>query len=49
MGLAYEETTRMKDFHTLDVDLQGPVARIWLNQPETRNAFDDTQIGRAHV
>jgi methylglutaconyl-CoA hydratase len=34
----------MKDFSTLDVDLQGPVARIWLNQPETRNAFDDAII-----
>lgn len=34
----------MKEFTTLDVDLQGPVARIWLNQPETRNAFDDAII-----
>jgi methylglutaconyl-CoA hydratase len=34
----------MKDFSTLDVDLHGPVARIWLKQPETRNAFDDALI-----
>jgi methylglutaconyl-CoA hydratase len=34
----------MQDFITLDVDLQGPVARIWLNQPATRNAFDDAII-----
>lgn len=34
----------MKEFTTLDVDLQSPVARIWLNQPETRNAFDDALV-----
>ncbi|MCW7537237.1 enoyl-CoA hydratase/isomerase family protein [Aquabacterium sp. A7-Y] len=29
---------------TLDIQRQGPVARVWLNRPEVRNAFNDTTI-----
>jgi methylglutaconyl-CoA hydratase len=31
---------------TLQVDRQGPVATVWLNRPEVRNAFDATLIAR---
>src|SRR5262245_4465693 len=33
----------------LEVELQGPVARVWLNRPDVRNAFDGlmvTELGR---
>ncbi|MDM0114861.1 enoyl-CoA hydratase/isomerase family protein [Variovorax sp. J22R133] len=32
-------------FTTLEVQVDGPVARIWLNRPDLRNAFDDVVIG----
>ena len=32
-------------FTTLELQADGPVARIWLNRPELRNAFDDEVIG----
>lgn len=32
------------DFTTLELHLDGPVARIWLNRPEMRNAIDDVFI-----
>lgn len=32
-------------FNTLELQAEGPVARIWLNRPELRNAFDDEVIG----
>jgi methylglutaconyl-CoA hydratase len=35
----------MTDFTTLTLQTEGPVARIWLNRPELRNAFDDVVIG----
>ena len=28
-------------FNTLELQAEGPVARIWLNRPELRNAFDE--------
>ena len=31
-------------FTTLALDFDGPVARIWLDRPELRNAFDDVVI-----
>jgi len=31
-------------FNTLELQVEGPVARIWLNRPELRNAFDDEVI-----
>lgn len=31
-------------FTTLTFTINGPFARIWLNQPDTRNAFDDIVI-----
>jgi methylglutaconyl-CoA hydratase len=34
----------MTDFTKLKLTLDGAVARIWLDQPDTRNAFDDTVI-----
>ncbi|MDB5731603.1 MAG: enoyl-CoA hydratase, partial [Variovorax sp.] len=34
----------MTDFTTLVLERDGAVARIWLNRPELRNAFDDTVI-----
>ncbi len=38
----------MNDYTTLDVELQAQgtyqIARIWLNQPDTRNAFDSTVV-----
>lgn len=34
----------MTDFTTLELHLDGPVARIWLNRPEMRNAIDDVFI-----
>ncbi len=30
---------------TLDIQIQGPVARVYLNRPEVRNAFNDGVIG----
>jgi len=32
-------------FNTLELQPEGPVARIWLNRPDLRNAFDDEVIG----
>jgi methylglutaconyl-CoA hydratase len=29
------------NFATLEIEVQGPVARIWLNRPEQRNAMND--------
>jgi enoyl-CoA hydratase/carnithine racemase len=29
---------------TLDIQIQGPVARVYLNRPEVRNAFNDGVI-----
>lgn len=34
----------MNDFTKLILTTDGPVARIWLDQPDTRNAFDDIVI-----
>ena len=34
----------MTDYTTLRFDLDGAVARIWLDQPDARNAFDDAVI-----
>ena len=34
----------MSDFSTLDLRIDGAVARIWLNRPELRNAFDEVVI-----
>lgn len=31
-------------FTTLDLSIDGSIARIWLDQPEARNAFDDVVI-----
>ncbi|MDM0012285.1 enoyl-CoA hydratase/isomerase family protein [Variovorax sp. J22P168] len=31
-------------FNTLTLSVEGAVARIWLDQPDARNAFDDTVI-----
>ena len=31
----------MTDFTKLNLTIDGPIARIWLDQPDTRNAFDD--------
>ena len=31
-------------FTTLEFTIEGGVARIWLNRPELRNAFDDIVI-----
>jgi methylglutaconyl-CoA hydratase len=31
-------------FTTLELSVEGPVARIWLNRPELRNAFDEIVI-----
>jgi methylglutaconyl-CoA hydratase len=35
----------MTDFTTLELAVDGAVARIWLNRPEMRNAIDDVFIG----
>ena len=29
---------------TLDIRIDGPVAHVWLNRPEVRNAFNDATI-----
>ena len=29
---------------SLQIERQGAVARVWLNRPEVRNAFDETLI-----
>lgn len=34
----------MTDFTKLNLTIDGPIARIWLDQPDTRNAFDDIVI-----
>ena len=34
----------MTDFTKLKLTIDGPIARIWLDQPDTRNAFDDIVI-----
>ena len=34
----------MSDFTTLELAIEGAVARIWLNRPELRTAFDDVVI-----
>jgi methylglutaconyl-CoA hydratase len=34
----------MSDFTKLQLTIDGAVARIWLDQPEARNAFDDVVI-----
>ena len=28
----------------LEVEIDGPVARVWLNRPEVRNAFDGLMV-----
>jgi len=33
-----------ENFNTLELQADGPVARIWLNRPELRNAFDEEVI-----
>lgn len=35
----------MTTFTTLSLTIDGPIARIWLDRPELRNAFDDVVIG----
>ncbi|MEO5737603.1 MAG: enoyl-CoA hydratase/isomerase family protein [Variovorax sp.] len=35
----------MTDYTTLELTVDGAVARIWLNRPEMRNAIDDVFIG----
>ncbi len=32
------------ELERLQLDLDGPVARVWLNRPETRNAFDGLMV-----
>ncbi len=32
------------NFQTLEIEVQGAVATLWLNRPEVRNAFNDTMI-----
>jgi methylglutaconyl-CoA hydratase len=32
-------------FKTLDVQMAAPVAVVWLNRPEVRNAFNETLVG----
>jgi methylglutaconyl-CoA hydratase len=34
----------MSDFEKLDLRIEGTIARIWLDQPDARNAFDDVVI-----
>ena len=34
----------MTDYTTLELGIDGAVARIWLNRPEMRNAIDDVFI-----
>jgi methylglutaconyl-CoA hydratase len=34
---------------TLDIQRQGPVARVYLNRPEVRNAFNDGVIAELHA
>ena len=34
----------MNDFEKLKLRIEGPIARIWLDQPDARNAFDDAVI-----
>ena len=31
-------------YHTLEIEPEGHVARIWLNRPDVRNAFNETSI-----
>ena len=31
-------------FTTLEIELAGPVATIWMNRPDLHNAFDETLI-----
>lgn len=31
-------------FQALEIELQGPIATIWMNRPELHNAFDETLI-----
>ena len=31
-------------FMTLEIELNGPVATIWMNRPDLHNAFDETLI-----
>ena len=31
-------------FTTLEIQLEGPVATIWMNRPDLHNAFDETLI-----
>lgn len=33
---------------TLDIQRSGPVARVWLNRPDVRNAFNDGVIAELH-
>ncbi|MBC7657201.1 MAG: enoyl-CoA hydratase/isomerase family protein, partial [Frankiaceae bacterium] len=35
----------MTDFTKLKISTEGAIARIQLDQPDTRNAFDDIVIG----
>lgn len=35
----------MSSFQHLEIEQDGPVARVWLNRPEIHNAFDDVLIG----
>jgi methylglutaconyl-CoA hydratase len=37
-------TTDMSDYTKLQLTLEGAIARIWLDQPDARNAFDDVVI-----
>jgi methylglutaconyl-CoA hydratase len=36
--------TTLKSFTALQVNADGPVAQIWLNRPDVRNAFNETVI-----
>ncbi len=38
----------MSDFEKLDLRIEGTIARIWLDQPDARNAFDDIVIAELH-
>jgi methylglutaconyl-CoA hydratase len=31
-------------FERIDVELEGPVARVWMNRPDVRNAFDGLMV-----
>jgi len=43
-GLAYSACKEILKMSTLDIQREGAVARVFLNRPEVRNAFNDETI-----